>query len=212
MLSRKPKGDGMKYFACAAILAAALLAFACDDDGGPDANETSSAETPQAQTTADPLPTVTGNTVVSPAKGYSITFPADWQTRFNLVTSPTQRADSYFAPESAGLTINTNITVVCETTADGAAPADFIERRIATITQLTGGSPQLSDVTVASRQGQRADYTQTSTAANLELAKSDVYVLGDDCGYTITLTADPSKRDEYQDEFQAMVDSFTILP
>jgi len=200
----------MKLFLCAVVCSVALLALGCSN-GSDNSDSTPQAGTPEVRPTPDALPTVNGNSVISTAKDYSVTFPQDWNPRFNLVSSPTQRADSYFAPEAAGLTINTNITIVCDSD-NGAVPADFVQRKLAVVEQLTGSAPTTVPVTVAGRPGERADYTQTSSAANLTIAKSDVYVVGDKCGYTITLTSDPSKRDEYQDEYQSMLDSFAILP
>jgi hypothetical protein len=166
--------------------------------------------TAQQPPTPDALPTVVGTSVTSLAKGYRISFPDGWHARFNLITSEVQRADAYFAPEPEEQAINSSISVVCDMLSENS-PEAFVESKLTLVRALAGEEPATTSVPVAGQSAQRVDYIQTSSQAKLAIAKSDVYLVGPKCGYTISYTSSVEQHPVYEKAFTAVLQTFEIL-
>lgn len=206
------------YFAAfVAAIGVLALAAACGGGDGSDGGTATPLVTatldPAAIATAFPTAVVTGNNAVSEKKGYSATFPEGWRPRFNFINTIDSTVDAYFEPMAPDAAVQASIAVTC-VLERLSSPEERIELQ-KTATARVGLN---KDIVVTERQisGITATvltYINTSQqGAQPELGKQDVLFSGDICDYTVTTTAAAGERAQYQAEFDAFLDSFTLLP
>jgi len=193
----------------------AILVAACGNDGNGD-DGASGDVTPVVRTplAADPLPTVDGNNVTSPGKGYAVRYPDGWEPRFNFAITPLQRVDAYFAPDPDGdpeVGVRANIAVTCDTIPDGTLLDDYFARKRDLIRSVAGiEPPDAAQITVAGAPAMRVEYNEPQAQGD-DLRKVDTYLVKGRCGYNISLTAEQPAVAGLIGAYDAFLESFTLL-
>jgi hypothetical protein len=202
--------------ALAAMATISVLAAACGgDDGDGDGDEpTMAANTPIADITPFNTPQISGNNIVSPAMGYSATFPDGWSTRINFLQTTDGNVDAFFAPLPPGAEVQASITVNC-VIGEGRLPADQLPAAHQTQTAREGlnENVQVSTRQIAGVEATAISYTNTTQADEnpILLDKTDYVFAGETCNYELTTTTAEGERAAYQAQFDIFLNSFAFV-
>ena len=197
-----------------------LGAVACNGGGGqaPTPETTPVVATPVVGTavpgtvvssTPFPLPTITGNLLESPAKGYSVQFPEGWTADSNALSFGGMTTDIFFATEEiAG--VQPNIAVSREEISDALSPETYLETKIRTVQGLGAQNLDVkSGSTVAGREAAIMNYGLTRD--NVQVEKREVVFVDDGHGWSIALTIPTGQGATYYPLFDAFLGSFKLL-
>jgi hypothetical protein len=156
-----------------------------------------------------PLPTITGNHVEYPSKGYSVEFPEGWTVDSNVLTYGGVTADAFFAPEEvAG--VQASISVSREDLSDVLSPETYLEEKVKTVQAIGAeGLDVRGGSTVAGREASILNYGLTRDSVRLE--KRDVIFVGGGHGWVITLTIPAGQGETFYPLFDAFLGSFELL-
>lgn len=189
---------------------AGLGAVACGGGGGqaptPEVTVVSGTVVPS---TPFPEPTITGNRVESPSKGYSVEFPQGWTVDSNVLAYGGVTADAFFAPEEvAG--VQPSISVSREDLSEALSPETYLEEKVKTA-QAVGaeGLDVKGGSTVAGREASILNYGLTRDSVQME--KRDVVFVDDGHGWVITLTIPHGQGATFYPLFDAFLGSFELL-
>jgi len=199
---------------------AALGAAACGGRGGqaptPKATPASGTVVPGTAVvstvvpnTPFPQPTITGNHVEYPSKGYSVEFPEGWTVDSNVLAYAGVTADAFFAPEEvAGL--QPSISVSREDLSEALSPETYLQEKVKTA-QAVGaeGLDVQGGSTVAGREASILNYGLTRDSVRLE--KREVIFVGSGHGWVITLTIPPGQGETFYPLLEAFLGSFELL-
>lgn len=188
-----------------ACLLAAAAAAACDsdDDGG---------ATPTPPTAAIPTPTqgppgfVDGDVFTSVQRRYRVTFPQGWEPDEDFIVTPLFVTDVFRAPND-GTPVEPSIQVTCNFPGDATAE-DFIanKRQFA----QTFAQNELVDDRPATLAGAPAvQLTYNQMAGQTLVRKIEIHQFRGTCGWSLTVTSDPSKN--YDQQFLALVASMEFI-
>ena len=156
-----------------------------------------------------PAPTVTGNRLESPSKGYAVQFPEGWSVVSNVVAYDGLTADAFFAPnEIAGL--QPNIAVSREDLSDTLSPETYVETKVKTARGLGAQNLEVtSGSSVAGREASIMNYGLVRDSVQLE--KRDVVFVDDGHGWVITLTVPSGQGASFYPLFDQFLGSFKLL-
>lgn len=202
------------------VLIPALLALtaavACGDGGGgslPTPGITALASRVTANVTPFPTPGITSNQIDSTAsKGYTATFPEGWKVRANLIQTSDASSDVIFEPLTAGAKVQANININCIVT-KAPSQAEHVTFE-ATKTARIGLN---KNIVVTTRQvaGVEATVLTYNFASQSEqntppLDKQDIFFSSTTCDWILTTTVPAGQRPQYQERFDAFLDSFKL--
>ena len=191
----------------------ALVIAACGGGGsGDDGSQTNGEQTPQATLIPnDPLPTVEGRNVTSLAKGYSVTYPEGWETKFNLVNAPTQKLDAFFAPPPTAGGFRATIALTCEQIGGSETSRTYYERKRLVAESFADteiiGPEQTS---LGGVEGFKIEYRQ-SLEDGSEVQKIDIFAANKSCGYTVSLTSSPDDLAEHLPAWQEFLNTLALI-
>lgn len=200
-----------------ALAAIAGLGMACSG-GGSTRSATPTAFSIGTQVTGAvtpfPTPQLTGNTIVSPSKGYSATFPQGWNFHANLVQTADASVDAIFQPLVPGAKVQPNIAANCIVVRGNVSEQERIDfQKTNTIQQGLNKDIQVSQTTIAGRNATVLSYRfESQTAGTPQLDKSDILFDTPKCAWVITTTAPAGERDKSKADFDIFLNSFKILP
>ena len=156
-----------------------------------------------------PEPTITGNHVEDPSKGYGVEFPQGWTVDSNVLTYAGVTADAFFAPEEiAG--VQPSISVSREDLSEVLSPEIYLEEKVKTAQAIGAeGLDVKGGSTVAGRDASILNYGLTRDSIRLE--KRDVVFVGGGHGWVITLTIPAGQGETFYPLFDAFLGSFELL-
>ena len=197
-----------------------LGAMACGGGGGqaptPEATLVSGTVVPGTAVvstvvpnTPFPQPTITGNHVEYPSKGYGVEFPQGWTVDSNVLTYAGVTADAFFAPEEiAG--VQPSISVSREDLSEALSPETYQQEKVKTAQAIGAeGLDVQGGTTVAGREASILNYSLTRDSVRLE--KRDVIFVGGGHGWVITLTIPAGQGETFYPLFDAFLGSFELL-
>jgi hypothetical protein len=209
----------------AALFASALLValislplVACGGGGG--GGEETPVPTDLPRTTCKPAEPVVLSTPTdlppglaeyqSPERGYRVRYPSDWEVQPNQIALGNIAGDVFFSPVAIG-EIKPNISVSCENIPVGTTSQQFVDTKLAVMSQVYGESPSVErTLTVDGKDASMVRYTVTSesTPEPLTVDKVDILFADDLGGWTLTLVAPEGATETYWSTLDAFVKSF----
>jgi hypothetical protein len=197
----------------------AALAVGCggdDDDGFVSPSPTREPSVPAV--TPFPAPTVVGQMLTSPAKGFSIVFPDGWTINPGYGgTIGTESIDVAFLEDAAA----TPVGQVRPSLVVGCIPVDVIpdpeaypEQR-STALQSTLETPgEVRELQVANAPAIAVTYEKEiarETGSEERIRQTDVFFVTPYCGFTVSLLSAPEDAARFDPQFEAMLDSFQLI-
>jgi hypothetical protein len=203
-----------RYLVAAVLVLLSLGLAACGGDGAgeEEAADSGITEVPTAaavQPTPESEAKITGNLFEYEARGYSVSFPTGWTPEANFLPGPDFSVDAFFAPEEIR-GIQPNIAVTCEAVPAGMTLQEYFDTKVDVVRQVTGAEPEVRSRTVGGQEAMVSRYERT--AADQSIAKTDVVLLTERCGWDIALTAPLPEEANYVQLFDGFLDSFQFLP
>lgn len=185
-------------------VALVLFGVACNDDdgGGPAATPTALAEV----TPADPA-IIDGQIFISTASGYRVEFPQGWTPDDNFLYTPDQVIDVFFGPAGTA-EVQANIQIRCDRETQGFTSEEYIAARRQVAEGFAIDQVQEQASTVAGVPAVMLTYQQRP-GGTTTVDKTDVIFTGHGCGWTISLTEDPSE--DQRPQLDAMLATFTFV-
>lgn len=202
--------------AACATLAALLVACGGDDDGisivTPGVTSITEA-TRQTLVTPFPTPKVTGNEIDSSSgKGYTATIPDGWSVKANLIQAADSSADVFFEPLAIGANVQASISITCivRRAVSEEAHIAFQATTVARIGVNSNVSTSQRDVGGRNATVVSYHFKSQNEANTPELEKSDYLFSAGGCDWKLTTSAPGGRLAEYQDRFNAFLDSFQV--
>lgn len=208
------RGMARCALAVAAIVLAAVAASACGSSGN------SRQEGTPGQGAARTTPSLVSNAPTAPAgtpipidlsrfttfnsatKGYSISYPSDWQVQEDAYASVNFSADQFNPPSQSV----PNVSILCKRLAQPETTDAFLEQNVTLLrTQSNAEVSQPEQMAVA---GQAAGLILYGTSQTTEAAAA--FLVRNDCGWIVTLTASRGQRDAYMPAFRQMLASLVL--
>jgi hypothetical protein len=187
------------------VLATMILAACGSGDGGN--NSAAPTERPPQE-----LPTVTGDAVTFPAKGYALTIPAGWTYEPNVTRSETISPDLLISQETID-DVQASVTITCE-----RVPADISDFTLANFfdnkaerAQTVGATDLAEDEerTIAGVPARVLRYNRVVDPTTI--ARQDFLFLHGDCAWQLAFTSAPSATETLQPTIDALVSSFQFV-
>ena len=192
----------MRLSAAFAFAIVCLLAAGCGGSSKP--NEASPTNTAVAVApTVGPPAIITGNLFQSVQHGYELDFPIGWEARENYSVTPTFAIDAFLAPTD-GTQVQASISVTCTPAALTDATSFVDARRQFAKTFAQNGNVDDSPTTLAGGAAVQLRYVQVT--GGIAVRKTEVNEFVHACGFSVTLTEDPTK--DYGAVFQKVLQSF----
>lgn len=205
----------MMAAALAAAVALAGALVACGDDGPVDASPTAA---PATEPVAFASPTIVASTLTSTEKGYSVTFPESWNIRPNYVYVGAESLDAAFLDSDVPSgSIRPTLTIGCFPTGPGGPPTqgEFADARLTALRSTLAEPPQTSTRVVAGIQATVATYVKEIAVDETQIDRirqQDLFLVAPLCAFTISLLSTPEDEAAFQPQFDALVNSFLLLP
>ena len=146
----------------------------------------------------------------SPERGYRVRYPSDWEVQPNQIALGNMAGDVFFAASATG-EIKPNISVSCENIPVGTTSQQFVDTKLAVMSEIYGESPSVErTLTVDGKVASMVRYTVTSesTPEPLTVDKVDIFFADDLGGWTLTLVAPEGATGTYWSTLDAFVRSF----
>ncbi len=186
-----------------AALALAGLAAACG--GGGSKSPTSTAA--PAGTAVSTLPAGYIR-ISSSAKGYSMVTPTNWVPKQDAFTSGGVKADEYIAGISQTSNFVTNVSVLCRPLTGPSTSAEWQQASLDNL-RSAGVQPSVDEqVTAGGQSVNLITYNTTQGSTGYEVAQ--VFFVGGQCGWVLTLSAASGERATYLPTFAAMYGSYQV--
>lgn len=205
-----------RWIALVPALLALAVATACDDGGGtsvPTPGITALATRVAANVTPFPTPAITdGKIDSSGSKGYTASFPEGWRVRANLIQTSDASSDVIFEPLTAGATVQANISINC-VVSKSTSPEEFITfeatktARIGLNKNIVTSTRQVAGIEATVLTYSFASQSQQNTPP---LDKQDIFFSSSRCDWILTTTVPAGQREQYQERFDAFLNSFKL--
>jgi len=192
------------------LLSMSLAAVACGagKEAGVVSSPTASAELTVVPSAPLAEPTIVGNEIVFPDKGYKALIPEGWTADANMLRQGRVTYDGFVDPEKIQ-GVQPNITVAREELQDKLDSSAYVDLKLKTISALVGADVTVSgSVEVAGQQSSFVDYAHKVPVA---FDKRDVIFVDNDVGWTITLTTPGGQRDTFLPILNDFLASFQLL-
>lgn len=192
------------------LVSMSLTAVACGGgkEGGVVSSPTASAELTVAPLTPLAEPTIVGNEIVFPDKGYKAAIPEGWSVDANILRQGRVTYDGFFGPEEIE-GVQPSLTVAREELEDTLDLSAYVDLNLTTISALVGADVTVSgSVEVAGQQSSFVDYARKEPVA---LDRRDVIFVDKNLGWTISLTTPGGQRDTFLPILNDFLASFQLL-
>lgn len=185
------------------LFGAVFVQASCTDDGDDDPDDGGDTRTTVAR--ADP--TVIGQDVSFPSKGYSARIPQGWTFDPNAIVFGNLSSDLFLAPAGAD-PVQASIAVTCETIPAALSLQEYVEAKTATLEELTGSELTPRTVQVSGQEASQVEYGQTRE--DITLSRRDVITVEDECAWSISLSAPGGQLADYEDVFNSFLAEFVF--
>ncbi len=195
----------------ALLVATALVLAACG--GGKSTSDGTPAQAPAGTTPSGQAGGATAATPAPPdlsrfttfnssSKGYSISYPADWEVKQDAYGNTNFSADQFNPPSQSV----PNVSILCKRLPQGDTGDAFLQQNVGLLRTEWGAT--VTEPLALSVAGQNAslilyDSSQTTQAAAVLFVRND-------CGWIITLAAATGQRDAYMPAFRQMLASLVL--
>ncbi len=188
-----------------AVVVLMLGSVACTDSkkADPTAAAPTSTGAAAALETVGPPAVINGNVFTSVQHGYRLQFPEGWQADENFAVTPEFALDAFLGPQGDA-SVQPSISVSCapatQTPADGFLD---LKRQFA---QRFAKDHNVQESTVKLGGGDAMQLVFEQVSGTVTLKKTELHQYSHRCGWSVTLTADPSKN--YDAAFDQVLQSF----
>jgi hypothetical protein len=201
------------------FLALGLVFAACTDDndnGNGNNGEVEATETPGPVGTPVrfPEPTLDGNTLTSPGKGYRATFPDTWTVRPAYGSIGGEALDVAFLneDEEAG-PVRPTMSIGCRPIDGPVDLEEFTRSRVSGLIELRVSEPDLSSRVVAGTSAMVVSYQRelVGEEGRDTIRQQEVYLVGERCIFNISLLTSPEEMERFSQDFEEMLSTFELI-
>ena len=158
------------------------------------------------------MPTVTGDVINYPAKGYRARIPSGWNFQPNAVRAEEFAPDYLIRPETVD-GVQANIIITCEQLVGEARQLtldQFVENKTTRAIRL--GATDDAERPATTVGGAPVRVLQYSRVLNnTPIVRRDMLFLHDDCAWQFAYTVSPGLADSLQSDVDAFASSFEFI-